>query len=55
MILIADEVKLALDVQAKQVVERLESQYTGDEVLVYYKYPIFRGDLPEDFPKPICW
>lgn len=48
MILIADEKKLSQDVQAKQVIERLGAQYPEDDVLVYYKYPIFRGDLPEE-------
>lgn len=48
MILIADEMKLKDDVQAKQVVELLQQAYTDDRVFVYYKYPIYRGDLPED-------
>ena len=48
MILIADEKKLSTDVQAKQVIERLQGQYTDNNVFVYYKYPIFRGDLPEE-------
>ena len=48
MRLIADEMKLKNDVQAKQVVELLESTYPSDKVQVYYRYPIFRGDLPEE-------
>lgn len=48
MILIADEKKLSTDVQAKQVIKRLQGQYTDNDVFVYYKYPIFRGDLPEE-------
>ena len=48
MILIADEMKLRYDLQAKQVVELLQKTYTEDSVFVYYKYPIYRGDLPED-------
>ena len=48
MILIADEKKLSTDVQAKQVIERLQGRYTDNNVYVYYKYPIFRGDLPEE-------
>ena len=48
MILIADEMKLKLDVPAKQVVELLDDKYKDNEMLVYYKYPIYRGDLPED-------
>ena len=48
MILIADETKLKNDIQARQVVELLQSTYPTDDVQVYYKYPIFRGDLPEE-------
>lgn len=48
MILIADEAKLKNDLQAKQVVEKFRQAYTDDNVFVYYKYPIYRGDLPED-------
>ena len=48
MIVIADEKKLGTDVQAKQVIDRLVERYTDKNVFVYYKYPIFRGDLPEE-------
>lgn len=48
MKLFADELKLGSDVQAKRVVELLRSSYLDDNVFVYYKYPIFRGDLPEE-------
>ena len=48
MKLIADEMKLKNDLQAKQVVELLQRAYTDDKVFVYYKYPIYRGDLPEE-------
>lgn len=48
MKLIADEMKIKDDLQAKQVVELLRNTYTDDKVFVYYKYPIYRGDLPED-------
>ena len=48
MILIADETKLKRDIQARQVVELLQNKYPTDDVQVYYKYPIFRGDLPEE-------
>lgn len=48
MILIADEMKLKDDLQAKQVVDLLQQTYTDNSVFVYYKYPIYRGDLPED-------
>ena len=48
MKLIADEIKLKNDVQARQVVEKLQEVYASEDILVYYKYPIFRGDLPED-------
>lgn len=48
MILIADESKLKHDLQAKQVVEKFRQSYTDDNVFVYYKYPIYRGDLPDD-------
>lgn len=48
MILIADEAKLKHDLQAKQVVDKFRQAYTDDNVFVYYKYPIYRGDLPED-------
>lgn len=48
MKLIADEMKLKNDLQAKQVVELLQRTFTDDNVFVYYKYPIYRGDLPEE-------
>ena len=48
MKLIADERKLKDDLQANQVVDLLRQTYTDDNVFVYYKYPIYRGDLPED-------
>ena len=48
MKLFADEMKLKDDLQAKQVVELLQQTYTDDNVFVYYMYPIYRGDLPED-------
>ena len=46
MILIADRRKLSTDVQANQVIERLQERYTDDNVFVYYQYPIVRGVLP---------
>lgn len=48
MKLFADEFKLASDLQAKSVVELLRGSYLDDDVYVYYRYPIFRGDLPEE-------
>lgn len=48
MRLIADEMKLNRDVYAKQVVDLLQREFVDDTVFVYYQYPIFRGDLPED-------
>ena len=48
MRLIADEMKLNRDLSAKQVVDILQGEFVEDTVFVYYQYPIFRGDLPED-------
>lgn len=48
MRLIADEMKLKRDLPAMQVVEMLQHEFLDDNVFVYYQYPIFRGDLPED-------
>ena len=48
MILIADEMKLKHDLSAMQVVGMLQREFVDDTVFVYYQYPIFRGDLPED-------
>lgn len=48
MILIADEAKLKYDLQANQVVEKFKHAYPDDNVFLYYKYPIYRGDLPDD-------
>ncbi len=48
MKLIADQIKLNHDLAAKQVVDLLQDEFVDDSVFVYYQYPIFRGDLPED-------
>ena len=48
MRLIADQIKLKRDFASKQVVDLLQNEFVNDSVFVYYQYPIFRGDLPED-------
>lgn len=46
--LIADEVKLKKDIPAKQVVDFLKEKYASPNNIVYYKYPIYRGDLADE-------
>lgn len=48
MIIIADEVKLKKDTAAKQVIDSLSEIYPSEKNIVYYKYPIYRGDLPSE-------
>lgn len=48
MNIIADEAKLQNDPIANLAVETLKSEFTSDLVNLYYQYPIYRGDLPED-------
>lgn len=48
MNIIADKNKLKKDLEMKMVVERLSEIFTSDKEVMYYKYPIYRGDLPED-------
>ena len=48
MNIISDEVKLRQDVVADSVVSILKNRYTDDQTTLYYAYPIYRGDLPED-------
>ena len=48
MKIIADESKLKSDRLSSQVVEVLCDNIKDDSVYLYYKYPIYRGDLPDD-------
>lgn len=48
MRIIADESKLKSDKLSSQVVEILSDKFSDDSAYLYYKYPIYRGDLPDD-------
>lgn len=48
MNLIADIEKLQQDRYAYLLVEELKKCLQGEESFIYYKFPLYRGDLPED-------
>lgn len=48
MNIIADEIKLNKDVLALSVVNELKKHIYDERVNLYYMFPIYRGDLPED-------
>ena len=48
MNVIADEIKLKQDALAYRVCEKIKELKLGDSAVLYYNFPLYRGDLPED-------
>lgn len=48
MNIIADEIKLAQDVIAYRVCEKIKSLSLDSTAFLYYNFPLYRGELPED-------
>ena len=45
---IADEIKLKQDVVVYRVYEKLKELALPESAVLYYNFPLYRGDLPED-------
>ena len=48
MNIIADEIKLKQDAVAYRVCEKIKELNLGDSTVLYYNFPLYRGELPED-------
>lgn len=48
MNIIADEIKLAKDVVAYRVSEKIKELSLDSSAVLYYNFPLYRGELPED-------
>lgn len=48
MNIIADEIKLKQDVVTYRVCEKLKEFTLDSSAVLYYNFPLYRGELPED-------
>lgn len=48
MNIIADEIKLKQDVNAYRVCEKIKDLNLDDSTVLYYNFPLYRGELPEE-------
>ena len=48
MELIADEIKLRQDALTYQVVDKLKDILKETNSYLYYNFPLYRGDVPDD-------